>query len=352
MSSRRPPLRVDVARTVDRFLGLMASEGGPKLRGLYLVGSVALGDFRPGRSNIDFVACLDGPLSGAETEALARVHAALARAGGPHFDGFYLPIEALRHPPEPDAVVPFSVDGQLRSGEPCHGVNPATWRCLARSSRPILGATPAALNIADDDATLHAYGLAHLEAHWRPWLVHHETALAGKAPDDACDAGALEWGVLGVGDRGGLLPRPRDDGVGGLRNVEARQRVRGLAAGQVPVPRMRLQGAVGLRGIGGAEDVDEAVLRAEASGQRGSAEDDLQGERVERGHGDDRAAHGPSRQAPSHAASYGQACRDVNGGGFGRTLFSAAAGRGTEDRPARAETVRCCGRRRPACAIA
>ena len=43
MSSRRPPLRVDVARTVDRFLGLMASEGGPKLRGLYLVGSVALG---------------------------------------------------------------------------------------------------------------------------------------------------------------------------------------------------------------------------------------------------------------------------------------------------------------------
>ena len=71
MSSRRPPLRVDVARTVDRFLGLMASEGGPTLRGLYLVGSVALGDFRPGRSDIDFVALLDGPVG--DTEALARV---------------------------------------------------------------------------------------------------------------------------------------------------------------------------------------------------------------------------------------------------------------------------------------
>ncbi|MBB2960977.1 aminoglycoside adenylyltransferase domain-containing protein [Methylobacterium sp. R2-1] len=198
MSSRRPPLRVDVARIVDRFLGLMASEGGPKLRGLYLVGSVALGDFRPGRSDIDFVALLDGPADEAETEALARVHAALARAGGPHFDGLYLPIDAVRHPPEPDAVVPFSVDGQLRTGEPCREVNPSIWRCLSRTSRPILGAAPAALNIADDDARLHAYCRANLEAHWRPWLARHETALAGKTPDDTCDAAALEWGVLGV----------------------------------------------------------------------------------------------------------------------------------------------------------
>ena len=196
MSSRRPPLRVDVARTVDRFLGLMASEGGPTLRGLYLVGSVALGDFRPGRSDIDFVALLDGPVG--DIEALARVHAALARAGVPPFDGVYLPIDALRRAPEAGAVVPFSVEGRLRTGEPCREVNPALWRCLARAGRPILGAAPAALGIADDDATLRAHTLADLDEYWRPWIAQGEAALAAKPPDSACDAKTLEWGVLGV----------------------------------------------------------------------------------------------------------------------------------------------------------
>lgn len=196
--SRRPPLRVDVARTVDRFLGLMRSEGAPALRGLYLVGSVGLGDFRPGRSDIDFVALLDAAPDEAQTQALARVHAALAGAGGPHFDGLYLPIEALRRPPQPGALLPFSVEGQLRSGEPCREANPVLWRCLARHSRPILGATPAALNIADDDERLRAYCLANLDAYWRPWIAQVEAALARKAADATCDATALEWGVLGV----------------------------------------------------------------------------------------------------------------------------------------------------------
>lgn len=198
MSSRRPPLRVDVARTVDRFLGLMASEGGPRLRGLYLVGSVALGDFRPGRSDIDFVALLDAPASAEATDALARIHAILAQAGGPSLDGVYLPIDALRRTPERGAVLPFSVEGRLRTGEPCREVNPVLWRCLARASRPILGATPAALGIADDDAALHAHALAELDTTWRPWIARCEAALAGQAPDAESDAAELERGVLGV----------------------------------------------------------------------------------------------------------------------------------------------------------
>ncbi|AWI89803.1 DNA polymerase subunit beta [Methylobacterium sp. DM1] len=198
MSSRRPPLRVDVARTVDRFLGLITREGGPRLRGLYLVGSVALGDFRSGRSNIDFVALLEEAPGVAETDALARVHAALAQTDGPPFDGFYLPIEALRRAPEPGVVVPFSADDELRTGEPCGEVNPLAWRCLARASRPILGATPAALGIADEDAPLQAHCRAVLDGSWRPWITRSEAALAETVPDAECDAAALEHGVLGV----------------------------------------------------------------------------------------------------------------------------------------------------------
>lgn len=196
--SRRAPLRIDVARVIDRYLGLMAREGALRPRGLYLVGSVALGDYRPGASDIDFVALLDAPPTAEETDALARVHAALASHGAPAFDGFYIRAEALRRPPERGAVVPFSLEGRLRSGEICREVSPVTWRCLARSGRPILGPAPAALGIADDDVALRADGLANLDGYWRRWIAECEAALARKAEGEACAADALAWGVLGI----------------------------------------------------------------------------------------------------------------------------------------------------------
>lgn len=196
--SRRAPLRVDVARVIDRFLGLTASEGAPRLRGLYLVGSIALGDYRSGLSDIDFVALHDAEPTPEATEALARVHAALAAAGGPPFDGFYIPAEALKRPPVSGAIVPFSLDGRFRSGEVCREVNPVVWRCLARSGRAILGPSPAALGVADSDEDLRAYGLANLDTYWRRWIADCEAALDRKAEGEDCDAGALTWGVLGL----------------------------------------------------------------------------------------------------------------------------------------------------------
>lgn len=195
--SRRAPLRIDVARVIDRYLGLMASERAPRLRGLYLVGSVALGDFRPGVSGIDFVALLDAPPDGPDLDALARVHAALAAVGGPAFDGLYLRLEAVRRAPDPAARIPFSLGGCLRRDEPCEAANPLLWRCLARAGRPILGAAPAALGIADDDAPLRAHCLDRLDQAWRPWIARIETAL-GRAPEADCDAAVLAQGVLGV----------------------------------------------------------------------------------------------------------------------------------------------------------
>ncbi|MGH1587242.1 aminoglycoside adenylyltransferase domain-containing protein [Methylobacterium phyllosphaerae] len=195
----RPDLLPHVVETVvAEFRRRVDAERAPALRGLYLVGSVALDDFRPGASDIDVIAVVDAKPSTEACEDLARVHAGLAEAGGPCLDGPYLVAEALRQVPTDYAVVPFSLEGRFRHGEVCREVNPVVWRCLARHGRTVLGPPPAELGIADDDAVLRAYQVDNLRGYWLSWIAQAEAACAAKAPGEDASAAALAWGVLGV----------------------------------------------------------------------------------------------------------------------------------------------------------
>lgn len=190
------PNSVDsVVAAYGRRLG---AEGMPVLRGLYLVGSVALDDFRPGASDIDFVAVLDREPTAQDCTALERVHAGLAEAGGAFFDGFYLTTEALCRVPTQYAVLPFSLDGRFRTGEVCREVNPVVWRCLARHGRTAFGPPPSEFRIADDGETLRTYQVENLRGYWLSWITQAEEGLAAKAPGEDANAEALAWGVLGV----------------------------------------------------------------------------------------------------------------------------------------------------------
>jgi hypothetical protein len=51
-----PALPTEVSQRVCEYLNLLDSEGSGFVHGVYLVGSVALGDYQEGRSDIDFVA--------------------------------------------------------------------------------------------------------------------------------------------------------------------------------------------------------------------------------------------------------------------------------------------------------
>ncbi|MFF8802888.1 MULTISPECIES: aminoglycoside adenylyltransferase domain-containing protein [unclassified Methylobacterium] len=192
------PLPCCVETTVAAFLRHSDRAQLPTIRGLYLVGSVALDDYRSGASDIDFVAVLDQEPTPGECKMLAGAHTALMEAGGPRFDGVYLTVEALRRAPADYAVVPFSLDGRFRTGETCREVNPAVWRCLARHGRAVLGPPPSELGIADDGEVLRAYQVGNLRTYWSTWIEQAEAALAVKPPGEGASAIALAWGVLGV----------------------------------------------------------------------------------------------------------------------------------------------------------
>jgi Aminoglycoside adenylyltransferase, C-terminal domain/Nucleotidyltransferase domain len=101
-------------RDVNVFLNLLLSNIqsilGDQFTGLYLGGSLALGDFNPNRSDIDFVAVTVDELPLETIVALEEMHARLWDTGikwARKLDGSYVPQQVLRHWTSEDKACPF-----------------------------------------------------------------------------------------------------------------------------------------------------------------------------------------------------------------------------------------------------
>ncbi|BCJ30488.1 aminoglycoside adenylyltransferase domain-containing protein [Actinocatenispora sera] len=198
-------LPAEVQRAVSVFLATVDAAAPGLVTGFYLVGSVALGDFRPtgvGRgqlgtaSDIDFVAVLSRR-TGADTAVLAGAHARLA-AGQPRpsFDGCFLTVDELAAGPDGCPDVPCSQSGRfLPAGR--FGINPVTFCELARHGIAVRGPAPVELDVWHDAAALRAFTADNLRSYWRPaWR-------RGRRPSPLWYAVGLTgwypvWTVLGV----------------------------------------------------------------------------------------------------------------------------------------------------------
>nr|WP_239063241.1 nucleotidyltransferase [Streptomyces sp. SID13031] len=131
------------------------------LRAVWLHGSLALGDFQVGRSDLDVIAVLDGPVGAAEgLKALHRsLEAAHPLAVGLHCS--YLRVDQL-------------ADASLRHPTWAHReyfdrpVTAVTRRELALGDLSIYGPAPSSLLPATTDAELAAFIRRDLETFWRP----------------------------------------------------------------------------------------------------------------------------------------------------------------------------------------
>lgn len=158
-----------------------------QIEGIYLVGSLALGDFRSGQSDIDFLA-ISKPT--ANMSALAQVHRTLAAAHPDvHCDGIYLRSGELARPPA--GTGPSAREGKvdLASGDERHAV---TWLTLLRHGVTIRGDYPSSAWIAADEIAAAAYSRSNLNRYWRPWLNQRISVAE-------LDDWSIVWGCLGVG---------------------------------------------------------------------------------------------------------------------------------------------------------
>src|SRR5215217_8532858 len=118
----------DQAIPIVRSFASALEEALPgQVEGIYLVGSLALKDFCPGLSDIDFLAVLD---PAADVNALSRVHRVVSAAHPDvDCDGIYLSAGELARPPA--GTGPSARQGKvaLASGDERHAV---TWLTLLR----------------------------------------------------------------------------------------------------------------------------------------------------------------------------------------------------------------------------
>ncbi len=95
----QPTPFAEVNALLEDLLASVQAILGTRLLGMYLHGSLALGDFDPERSDIDFLVVTDDVLPDDLFAALQAMHARIAASGLPlatELEGSYIPRDALR----------------------------------------------------------------------------------------------------------------------------------------------------------------------------------------------------------------------------------------------------------------
>lgn len=186
------------ARNVaEAFLLDVDGEAPGLVEGLYLTGSVALGDFRPHASDVDFVVVTAGPLDDAGRAALRRVHSRMrSRLPRPQFNGIHVTWADLGADPRTCGPVASVLGGRFRA-KATADVNPVNWHVLAERGVTIRGPLPVELDVWDEPEGLRAWSFRNLDEQWRRWQ-----ATAGRlvSPRGLGSLGSLapSWSVLSV----------------------------------------------------------------------------------------------------------------------------------------------------------
>lgn len=164
----------DVNDLADVLLAGAREALGAQFVGIYLHGSVALDDFDPGRSDIDFLVVTRTDLPGALVDALAAMHARVAASDLPwrtNYEGSYIPLDALRRYDPARALHPvIRCDGSFGLDE--HRSEWVIQRHIVRTHGiTVVGPSPETLIDPITPAELRLAQLRLLEEWWRPMLA-------------------------------------------------------------------------------------------------------------------------------------------------------------------------------------
>lgn len=200
----------EVQLYLDRVVSTLREHLGAELVGAYLHGSLAMGAFNPGRSDVDILAVCSGPLPPRRRVGLGRALAAIPRPlSGGDLELSLVNTAALRTPSASPAFEvhvsthdePPVVDGADRSGDEDLVIHFAMARARGQA---LFGPEPGGLFAAPERASLiHAFlsdiGWAR-ESGAAAWEDHHMPELASMAYR-VLNA-ARSWRYLETGDLG------------------------------------------------------------------------------------------------------------------------------------------------------
>jgi predicted nucleotidyltransferase len=170
-----PTAYADINAFLDLLLSQIPLTPGNKLVGLYIFGSLVVGDFDYASSDIDLIAATSTELDEEEVEHLKRMHKEIAlqeQMWDDRLEVAYISIEALRRY-RPDYRHPF-----ISPGEPFHVTEAsANWiinRYVLRKKGIVLFGSPPETLVDPITREELLDALQEFIAEWREWIKHTE----------------------------------------------------------------------------------------------------------------------------------------------------------------------------------
>jgi hypothetical protein len=183
-----------VGDVTDAYVALVDAAVPDRIEGLYVVGSVALDDFVPDQSDIDFIAVTADRLDEGTLDSLAKVHQELGdRFPRPWFSGVYVTWADLAADPRGLDAVPVHHEGRF---SPAGGfeANPVQW--LTLRTHPVAIRGDEAPDVWTDPDGVREWVLGNVNTYWRAWIARQRT-LVGRGTM-LLPEWAIGWGVLGI----------------------------------------------------------------------------------------------------------------------------------------------------------
>lgn len=173
------------------------------LEGLYVHGSIALGAYVDGTSDIDFITITNRTLTENDSEALLKVHRTMEKNyEKPELDGVYIQWKDMgklyRSKSDLKEDYPYYNDGKLQFG-PYFNFNPVTWWTLKHGGVSLLGKEASSFDYGVTEQDLHSYVLQNMNSYWaeRIQTVEESVDVLITLPSAQIDE-EIEWTVLGL----------------------------------------------------------------------------------------------------------------------------------------------------------
>jgi hypothetical protein len=179
---QQPTPYPDINAVVHELLTSLHAILGAQLRGLYLVGSLALGDFRPQQSDLDLLIVTGGTLSDETVASLRDLHQRFdqsASVWAARLDAVYIPQEILREAFPTAARYPILEWPGLLALEPLESGWPIQRYTLREYGVVVTGPDPRSLldPVNPDDLRQASAAMverwrdqAHRDPEWVGWL--------------------------------------------------------------------------------------------------------------------------------------------------------------------------------------
>jgi len=167
------------------------------IEGVYLTGSIPLGDFHPGKSDIDFIVLLKEIPGRATLFKYKHIHHRIKQKfRKPHLNGYYLTVEQIMSPEKTGGGLPSFFEGKWYFNRPFE-LNMVTLFELGNTSLTIYGREASALpiNISIDKVIVQLH--QNINTYWAGWVKEH-SAIGRAGLLLTLFPRLTEWGILGV----------------------------------------------------------------------------------------------------------------------------------------------------------